>query len=157
MNNIITINKENKVLIGRINVKNKEKLNMIANSILDTMPKERIKRAQVIALSIVLKGLLNNPEPENKKQQCIYEALKTESLESIWNNCMKVINIKDEDNDYTMLYNLNDIFAEGILEFEVLQEIEAKNQNIITSKNAMQVFNNSNAIGTYIPKSKKRK
>lgn len=155
MNNVITINNKNKILIGNINVKNTERLNMVANSILATLPKERIKRTQAIALSILLKGLLNNPEPETKRQKNVHEFLKEESLESIWNDCIKVLNYQDEDETYHMLIKLNDLFKEGTLEYQWLQVIEAKEQNIITSKNAMQVFNNSNAIGTYIPYSKK--
>ena len=157
MNNIITINNDDKVQIGNINVKNKERLNMVADSILATLPKERIKRVQAIALSTLLKGLLNNPEPETKRQKFIYEALNNESLESIWNDCIKALNIKDEEEGYSMLHALNDLFEENTLEFQVIQEIEAKKQKVITSKNAIEVFNNSNAIGTYIPNSKKRR
>ena len=149
---VIVANYKKDILVGKFQINNPEILDKIANELLGNLPAEKVKQTQNFSLSIILKGLLGNPEPKSKRQKFVYEILKENDLEELWNEFTKEVLKNDETGEYKALKQFHELMTQKIIEFKTINTISMEDlkkgnyTNIITKNNATTIFRNGNIL-----------
>ena len=152
MDFIIVANYQKDILIGKFEINNRELLENIANDILKALHKTKENQKQLLALSMILKGLLGNPLPNNEREKKVYQILKENNFEEIWNEFTKEILKNPKDKENIALHKFRELLKQKILEFKIIEtitfeDLRTKNyEHIINKNNVTAIFRNGNLI-----------